>query len=133
MILATALALPLAMAAEKPRIYVTESQAVQVAGDASVADVKGSLSLMSGTSPQNVEVMKTFSQKCPGVVITANRDKADFVVRLDHEEPSPTTLFTHGNKVAVFDKSEDLIYSGSTRLLGNAVKSACEAITKAAR
>ena len=69
-----------------------------------------------------------FIQRCPGVVITANREKADYLVRLDHEEINPTTLFVHGNKVAVFNKNEDLIYSNSTRLLNTAVKNACSAI-----
>ena len=35
-----------------------------------------------------------------------------------------------GNKVAIFDKNEDLVYGGSTRFLANAVKYACAAITR---
>jgi hypothetical protein len=115
-------------AADKPRVYVTESQALQVAGDGSVGDAKGSLLVSGGTSPQNVEVMRQFRLRCPEVVVTANREKADFLVRLDHEGPNPTTPFVRGNKVAIFDKNEDLVYSHSTRLLGNAVKGACAAI-----
>jgi hypothetical protein len=34
----------------------------------------------------------------------------------------------HGNKVAVFGKNEDLIYSNATRILSSAVKGACAAI-----
>jgi len=34
------------------------------------------------------------------------------------------------NKVVVFEKEGDAIYSGSTRTLGNAVKDACKAIRK---
>jgi coproporphyrinogen III oxidase-like Fe-S oxidoreductase len=81
-----------------------------------------------GSSPQNVEVMKTFLRRCPAVLVTGNREKADFVVRLDHQEPNPTTLFVRANKVAVFNKNNDLIYSTPTRTLTSAVKSACEAI-----
>jgi hypothetical protein len=117
------------IAAEKPRVFITESTAVQVSGDAAIADVKGSLALTGGTSPQNVEVMKAFAQRCPAVSVTANREKADYLVRLDHEAINPTTPFTHGNKVAVFDGNEDLIYSNSSRLLSTAVKGACAAIT----
>jgi hypothetical protein len=119
----------LAAAAEKPRVFITESTATQVSGNAAVADVKGSLALTGGTSPQNVEVMKAFAQRCPAVIVTANREKADYLVRLDHEAINPTTPFTHGNKVAVFNGNEDLIYSNSSRLLGGAVKGACTAIT----
>jgi hypothetical protein len=119
----------LAAAAEKPRVFITESASPQLSGDASVADVKGSLAFTGGTSPQSVEVMKAFVQRCPDVIVTANRDKADYLVRLDHEAISPTTLFVHGNKVAVFDKDDDLIYTNSSRMLSSAVKGACTAIS----
>jgi hypothetical protein len=125
------LAIPLGVAdGDKPRVFITESRSLQLLGDASIGDTKGSLLVTGGTSPQNVEVMKIFTQRCPGVIVTANRDKADYIVRLDHEETSPATPFVRGNKVAVFNKDEDLIYSNSTRFLSNAVKDACGAITK---
>ena len=116
-------------AAEKPRVFITESAAPKLSGNGSVGQLKGSLAFTGGTSPENVEVMKTFSRRCRDVIVTANRDKADYVVRLDHEPINPTTPFVHGNKVAVFDKKEDLIYSDSTRLLSTAVSGACSAIT----
>jgi hypothetical protein len=118
----------LAVAAERPRVFVTESRATQVTGDASVGDMKGALSLTGGTSPESVEVMKAFAKQCPGVIVTANREKADYFVRLDHEGINPTTLFVHGNKLAVFNKDEDLVFSNSTRLLSSAVKEGCAAI-----
>lgn len=100
-------------------------------GRRDVGDAKGSLAFTGGTSPQNVEVMKAFARYCPGVIVTANREKANYLVRLDHDAINPTTPFVHGNKVAVFDKNEDLIYSNSTRTLGNAVKGACATMTAA--
>lgn len=118
-----------AAAAAKPRVFITESASPQLSGDGSVADAKGSLTFTGGTSPQNVEVMKAFVQRCPNVIVTANRDKADYLVRLDHDAISPTTLFVHGNKVAVFDKNDDLIYTNSSRMLSSAVKDACTAIS----
>jgi hypothetical protein len=113
----------------KPRIFITETTAPQASGDAAVGDAKGSLAFTGGTSPQNVEVMRAFERYCPAVIVTANRDKADYLVQFDHEAINPTTPFTHGNKVAVFDKNEDLLYSNSTRILSSAVKAACAAIT----
>jgi len=127
-LLATALAVTVA-AAQKPRIFITESTAVQASGDAVVGDAKGSLAFTGGTSPQNVEVMKAFVRYCPAVTVTASREKADYLVRLDHDPINPTTPFVHGYKVAVFNKNEDLIYSNSTRILSSAVKDACAAIT----
>jgi hypothetical protein len=115
--------------AQKPRVFITESTSPQASGDASVGDAKGSLAFSGGTSPQNIEVMKAFSQHCSDVIVTADREKAEYIVRLDHEAINPTTPFVHGNKVAVFDKNQDLMYSNSTRTLGNAVKDACVAIT----
>jgi hypothetical protein len=121
------------VATERPRIFVTESQALQLSGNAAVGNAKGDVSVAGGTSPQNVEVMKTFQRRCPAVLVTGSREKADFVVRLDHEEPNPTTLFVHGNKVAVFNKNDDLIYSSSTRMLSSAVSGACAAITRSSQ
>src|SRR5262245_28075656 len=105
-----ALTATLVCAADKPRVYVTESQPIHVAGDASAGEFKGWLMVAGGTTRENVQVMKTFLEACPGVVVTSNRDKADFVVRLDHEGANPSTLFVRGNKVAVFNKDEDLIF-----------------------
>lgn len=124
---------PYGAAAEKPRVFVMESGTLQATGNASAGEVKGALALTGGSSPESVEVMKTFSRQCPQVVVTASREKADFIVRLDHEAINPTTPFSHGNKVAVFGKDEDLIYSNSTRLLGGAVKGACTAIVDSAK
>lgn len=124
------LALPaLLTAADKPRVFITESTSARLSGDASAGEMKGSLAFTGGTSPQNVEVIKAFSRNCRNAVITANREKADYIVRLDHEPIGPATPFVHGNKVAVFNKNEDLVYSNSTRLLSTAVKDVCTAIS----
>ena len=124
-------ALPL-FAAESPeriRIFVTESGALNASAEAEVGEAKGFLAVDGGVSPMNTEVMRLFLQECPGtVVVTANRDKADYVVRIDSESVSPTTPFVKGNKVAVFDRNEDLIYSNAHRLRKNAVKGACVAL-----
>ena len=114
----------------KARIYITESSVSHGSADAS-GQVNGSLAFTGGSSPQSVEVIKEFSRRCPGVIITADRNKAEYVVRLDHDAISPTTPFVHGNKIAVFNKDEDLLYSNATRTLKSAVKDACTAITAA--
>ena len=57
-----------------------------------------------------------------------NREKADYVVVLEHD--GGKTYIRRDNKFAVFNKGGDAIRSGSTRSLGNAVKDACEALTK---
>ena len=119
--------------ADKPRVFITESQSSQASGDAVLGEAKGSLALDGGTSPQNLDVIKSFSRNCPTAIVTSSRDKADYVIRLDHESLNPTTPFVHGNKVAVFNRNEDLIYSNSSRLLGGLVKAACAAIAPSRR
>jgi hypothetical protein len=60
------------------------------------------------------------------LTVTNNLGKANFVIVLDHE--GGKGLLAHRNKIAVFNQDE--IFSNSTRGLGNAVKDACEAMTK---
>ena len=108
--------------AEKPRIFLTESGVTELDAE--------NITLRKGMSPENIEVMKSFLKECPGVTITRNRHKADFIVRFDREVPSPVTPFIKGNKVAIFDRGDDLVYSDSARYLSGAVKGACSALLK---
>ncbi len=84
-----------------------------------------------GARPQNAEIMKTFGDRCPAVTITIKREMADYIVILEHE--GGKEFFQHDNKVAVFNGIGDMVYSGSTRSLGNAVKDACDTITREMR
>ena len=122
------LALGTVLAAEKPRVFITESRALNLTNDAAAGDAKSALSFTGGNTPQSLDVIKSFTQRCPEVIVTGDREKAEYVVRLDHEAINPTTPFVRGNKVAVFDKSSDLVYTSSTRILGSVVKGACAAI-----
>ncbi len=115
--------------ASKPRVFITESASPHASGDATVGGTKGSLAFTGGTSPQNIEVMNAFSQRCPAVIITADRDRAEYVVSLDHEAINRRRRSYVETKVAVFDKNEDLMFSNSTPTLGSAVKRACIAIS----
>jgi hypothetical protein len=63
--------------------------------------------------------------------VTDNLGKADFVIVLDHE--GGKGLLAHRNKIAVFNRDGDDIFSNSTRELGNAVKDACEGMTRSKR
>lgn len=115
-------------AAEKPRVFVTESGAPELSGSAAVGETKGRLAFAGGTSSYNVKVIQAFSQKCPDAVVTSDRGKAQYVIRLDHEEINPTSVFVPPNNVAVFNRNKDLIYSATTRKLRTAVMGACSAI-----
>jgi hypothetical protein len=65
------------------------------------------------------------------LTVTNNLGKANFVIVLDHE--GGKGLLAHRNKIAVFNQDGDDIFSNSTRELGNAVKDACDAMTKSTK
>ncbi len=117
-----------AFCAEKPRIFILESQSWEVSGGGGVGvnDVGAAGGVQGGARPQTAEIIKTFMQRCPAVTITGNRQKADYVVRLDHE--GGKQLVMRDNKVVIYNSDDDVVYSNSTRTLGNAVKDACSAI-----
>ncbi len=112
----------------KVRIYILESQSWQVSGSAGTVDGGGGGGISGGARPQTAEIMETFTERCPSCTVTMDKTKADYSVRLEHEGGKMTIL--RDNKVIVFNRDGDLIYSGSTRSLGNAVKDACSAIEK---
>jgi hypothetical protein len=114
----------------KTRVFITDSDSWQTsggfagAGAGGVGGIAGSSS--GGARPQTAEIMKTFAERCPQVTVTINREKADYIVILEHE--GGKDLIQRDNKFAIFDKEGDMIRSGSTRSLGNAVKDACAMI-----
>ena len=114
--------------AQKPRVFITDSQSWQMTGNSGGANGAGGGHIGGGARPQTAEIIKTFGKRCPQVVINNRQDKADYTVVLDHE--GGKSVLAHDNKVAVFNSDGDAIVSHSTRELGTSVKDACEAIEK---
>jgi hypothetical protein len=116
----------------KVRVFVTDSQSWETRGSSAAGGNSNgwgaSSSFSGGARPQTAEIIKTLNQRCPELTVTSNLGKADFVIVLDHE--GGKGLLRHRNKVAVFNRNGDDIFSDSTRELGNAVKDACVAMTK---
>lgn len=114
----------------KTRVFVTDSQSWETRGGSSSGGNRngwGSSSWMAGGArPQTAEIIKTLNQRCPELTVTNNLAKADFVLTLDHE--GGKGLLAHRNKVAVFNRDGDDVFSDSTRELGNSVKDACAAM-----
>lgn len=130
---AWALALALTVSAyaqDKPRIFITDSDSWQSSGGFGGGGINGvgasSGGVSGGARPQTAEIMKTFGEKCPNVTVSINRDRADYIVILQHE--GGKEWFQRDNKLALFNKDGDMIQSNSTRTLGNAVKAACSQI-----
>ena len=117
----------------KTRVLVTDSQSWESRGGSSAGGNRngwGSASWFAGGArPQTAEIIKTLNQRCPEITVTNRLDKADFVLTLDHE--GGKGLLQHHNKIAVFNKDGDVIFSKSTISLGNSVKDACQVISQA--
>lgn len=95
-----------------PRIFVSASETWAVELE------KG------GSRPQTVEIIKTFQKRC-NCVVTMKEETADYVVMVDRE--GGKDLLRRDNKFAVYYREEgDILGSGSTRTIGNAVKDSCE-------
>jgi hypothetical protein len=112
----------------KVRVFVTDSESWTVSGGFAAASGAGAGGVSGGARPQTAEIMKTFRERCPRLTVTIRQDNADYVVLLDHE--GGKDFVRRDNKIAIFNKAGDMIYSGSTRSLGNAVKDACGAVDR---
>jgi len=113
-------------AREKTRVFITDSNSWEIKGGLGVGDDGGGGSVGGGARPQRAEIIKTFRERCPNLTVTLDKDKADYIILLEHE--GGKELIRRDNKVVIFDKEGDAIFSGSTRSLGNAVKDSCHAI-----
>jgi archaellum component FlaF (FlaF/FlaG flagellin family) len=116
-----------AFAGDNPRVFITDSASWEIGGSAAGVDGTAAGRGSGGARPQTAEIIKTFNQRCPNVIITARKEKADYIVLLDHE--GGKDAISRDNKIAIFNNaSGDAIFSRSTRSLGNAVKDACPVI-----
>jgi hypothetical protein len=115
--------------AEKARVFITDSQSWEIAGYSGGTTGGGGSTTHGGARPQTAEIIKTFGERCPQVMVNNIQQKADYIVLLDHE--GGKSFVRHKNKVAVFARvSGDSVVSKSTLSLGGSVQDACEAIIK---
>ncbi|HZQ67235.1 MAG TPA: PEGA domain-containing protein [Terriglobales bacterium] len=112
--------------AYRARVFITDSKSWEMSGGFGGSSDAFGGSEGGGARPQTAEIIKTFGQRCPDVVVNNRQERADYVVLLDHE--GGKAAFLRDNKVAVFNHDGDSILSTSTRSLGNAVKNSCDAI-----
>jgi len=97
------------------RVFVTDSQSLEGKKN-------------SGARSQNAEIARTIGKKCPELTVTIDKEKADYILILDHEDGK--SRLARDNKWVVYNKDGDIIGSGSVRSIGNAVKDTCAAISK---
>jgi hypothetical protein len=110
----------------KDKIYISDSESWAASGGFTMSHGSGGGGFVGGSKPQTVELIKTFGQRCPSVLVTMDRIKADYIVLFDRESAKGYAM--RRDKIAVFKKNGDVLYSGSTRSLGNAVQDSCNAI-----
>ena len=117
----------------RPRIFIEETSSWEVKGDPvySSTDKKGRVHVGGGGSqggavPRTAETMKRFAEQCSDVIVTRFKEKADFVVLLEHE--GGKDIFNKDNKLAVFNVDGDLVTTGSFSRPRKAVDTACKAI-----
>src|SRR4051794_14792792 len=84
-LLSLSLCVGLATAGEKARVFVTDSQSWEMSGSSGGSSSAFGGHVSGGARPQTGEIVKTFTERCPDVVINNIREKADYVVVLDHE------------------------------------------------
>ncbi len=114
---------------DKPRVFITDSQSWEISGHAGGSGGAFGGETHGGARPQTAEIVKTFGQRCPQVMVNNIQAKVDYVVVLDHE--GGKGFLRHRNKVAVFAKQTgDAVVSRSTLSLGASVQEACDAIQK---
>ncbi len=109
-------------------IYVSDSDSWSMTGGFAGGGSGAAGVSTGGARPQTAEIIKTFGERCSDLKATMEKEKADYFVILDHEGGKGALRVD--NKVVVFDSTGTSIYSGSTRMLGNAVKDACNEIRK---
>jgi hypothetical protein len=121
--------LPAPSSADKPHVFITDSQSWETRGSAGGSNGSWGAESHGGARPQTAEIIKTFGERCPQAMVNNRPSIADYVVVLDHE--GGKSVLAHRNKVAVFQAvSGDVVMSHSTLSLGNSVKDACDGIEK---
>jgi len=83
---------------------------------------------VSGTQyehSQVPEVIKTLGERCPSLTVTMNKDRAYFLLSIEHESAAQKGLARRRNHVTVVNREGDVVFSKNDRELGNAVKDAC--------
>src|SRR5262249_27850324 len=111
-----ATSLPYVSAQEKPRVFISDSQSWEIMGGFSANKDHAAGSIAGGASPQTAEIIKTFTKKCPGVIVTMNREKANYVALIEHE--GAKTIWQKDTKFALFTNDGDAIKSDSARTIG---------------
>ena len=70
---------------EKARVFITDSQSWSIAGQSGGGGGAFAGAMAGGARPQTAEIIKTFGERCPQVMVNNIQARADYIVLLDHE------------------------------------------------
>ncbi len=106
-----------------PRVFLADRKAWDAAGGFTRNAPNNAVPEPRQPPVPKEEFLRAFREHCPTVVVTVRQGSADYIVLLDHGGwHSPPY------RVTVLSKAGDVVYSGGTQLLRNAVKDACNAL-----
>ena len=116
------------------RVYVTDSESWASrggwSGQKSATPAAPETAKQAANTAGEVDKLITaVNDHCPQVLITSDIAKAGFAVTLDREGKN---RMSERNKIVVFNRSGDDIYSADTRGLGDSLDDACKAILSSA-
>ena len=83
---------------------------------------------VSGTQyehSQVPEVIKTIGERCPSVTVTMDKERAYFLLSIEHESAAVKGPVRRRNHVTVVNRDGDVVFSKNDRELGNSIKDAC--------
>ncbi len=121
----------IAQESNRPRVFVTNSESWENSSTAAAGGILGGIFAgrsSGGARPQTAKIIKTFGERCPDTIVTVREDNADYIVILEHE--GGKIPFQRDNKFVLINPNGEVVLSGSTRTLGNAVKDACQIIMR---
>ena len=101
-------------AQEKPRVYVTPNTTRR--------SEQRFNERVSTVEDRALEISRDLSQSCPEVIVSVERRKSDYVLRLSWRPGQ--------SAVAVYRRDGDLVGTGVKSTVGSAVKAACDVIKK---
>jgi hypothetical protein len=111
----------------KVRIYVSDSQSWEMTGGWGAANGSAAATRAVEPGPKLQKSLKPSISVARTIRLRTIR-RANYAVILDHE--GGKGALRRRNKVAVFNRDGDAIFSDSTRELGSSVKDACAAMAK---
>jgi hypothetical protein len=111
-------------------VFVDANSSTEFAGNGSAhRGLFGGINThVSGTQYEHTqipEVIKTLGERCPGVTVTMDKDKALFLLSIEHESAVVKGLASRRNHVTLVNRDGDVIFSKNDREIGNAIKDAC--------